>query len=124
TRIDLPCAPVQKPSSAEACHTCALALPAEDLLYEDSSHRRKGPRIACEEQTELEWNTEHPLPQGYVGEDVHRQVRGRPAHPSCVARWAHAALLARQRDQHVLATRPTSRAQESMRQNSAFQIFA
>jgi len=43
--------------TAEACHARALALPAEDLLYEDPSHRRKGPRIACEEQTELERNT-------------------------------------------------------------------
>lgn len=111
-------------SAAEPRDAGALTLPAKDLLHEEPSHRRECTRLACEEKTELERDAEHPLPHGDVANDVHRQMRGGPAHPTRVSRWAHSSPLARQRDQHVLAARPTACAQESMRQYSAFQILA
>ena len=51
-------------TAEEACDACALALPPEDLLHEDLSHRRERTRIACKEQSELERDAEHPPAAG------------------------------------------------------------
>ena len=63
-----------------------LALPALDLLDEDSADGRERLGFGGEQQAQLERDGQDPLPQGeFRRGHVVDQVRGRVKHPTAVA---------------------------------------
>jgi len=77
--------------------------------------------IAFQEVAQPFWHREDPLPHRQVRHDVIGEMRRGRHHAPVVARWAHAAPLAQERDQEVVAA---LRRGKAMRKEAAFQVTA
>jgi hypothetical protein len=100
-----------------------LALPALDLLDEDATDRRERVWLCSEQEPELKWNGQDPLPQRHVGsDDIIHQVRGGVRHASGVARWTDAAELAREGQEQVVAAGLADGTGEAVRMQAALEV--
>ncbi len=64
------------------------------------------------------------LSQWHFWDHLIRQMGGGPTHAARIAGWAHAPLLARQRDKQVFTARAASCSQKAVRQDPALQVLA
>jgi hypothetical protein len=80
--------------------------------------------VAFQEVAQPLGHGQYPLPQRQLWQDVIGQMRGGLHHAPRVARWAHAASLARERDQEIVPARVAAGASEAASQDAAFQVAA
>jgi len=83
--------------------------------------------VALQEVAQALRHRKHPLPHRQRWQDAIGEMRCRLHHAPRVARWAHAAPLARERDQEIvpaLPALPAPRPGKARRKDSAFQVTA
>jgi len=80
--------------------------------------------VALQEVTQALGYREHPLPQRQVRQHAIGQMRCGGHHAPRVARGAHAAPLAGERDQEIVAALPAPGPGKAMGEDAAFQVTA
>ena len=80
--------------------------------------------ITLQEVAQAPGHRQDPLAHRQRRQDVIGEMRCRRDHAPRIARWAHAAPLAGERDQEVVAALPAPRAGKAMRKDSTFQVTA
>jgi hypothetical protein len=92
---------------------------ARDLFAEDPVDGAEHRGLRRRESPQLPWQRENPLADGDVGQDAIDDVRRQVAHPSPAAARTQAAVLARQGDEHIVATAAAATAHKAPPEVSA-----
>jgi hypothetical protein len=87
-------------------------LPREERAYVEAEHPAEKLPVPRQEEADPPRERHDPLPEGYAGEDVVRQVKGYVMHPPRVARGAYPALAAK-REKPLIPAIPAFQAYES-----------
>ena len=77
--------------------------------------------MRSEQNTQRDWKRQHPLAYRHAWDDLVDQVRGALGHAPRAARGAKPAPLAGERHQLLVRAVSAANAQESVRQNPAFE---
>src|SRR5262249_59704005 len=75
---------------------CPSALPGEHRPEEDAEHPAEQRGVACQEEADLPWQAQDPLPIWGFRQHPVDQVRRRVVHPTGRARWTESPILARE----------------------------
>ena len=105
----------------------ARAVRTQLLFHHPQEHAQSSALeigIAVQEIAQALGHRQHPLPHRQSRQDMIGEMCRRRDHAPGVARWTHAAPLARERDQEVVAALPAAGAGEAMGEDAAFQITA
>jgi hypothetical protein len=98
------------------------ALPGEHRPEEDAEHLAEQGGVACQQEADPPGQAQDPLPVGSSRQHPVDQVRRSLMHPSGRARRTDAAILARQRDQHLVPAVVTAHAGEAVAQEATLEI--